>query len=229
MRKLFQYRPSPAMVVACIALIVAMGGTGYAAFKLPKNSVGNRQLKKNAVTSTKIKNRQVRNADLARGSVSSSKIKNLAIGNSKLQPNSVNGGNVVDESLGSGDVAGLTRGDFADNQLTPRAFARVGPDGTLEPTTTPSPQTKGVDQTDVQHASTGIYCFGGLDFDPSTAMASSDNAQAAGQATDQIVSVAIQRGANLNGCDANHQQARVGIRDSAAALVDGRFTVWFER
>ena len=44
------------MVVACIALIVALGGTSYAALKLPRNSVGNRQLKPNAVTSGKVRN-----------------------------------------------------------------------------------------------------------------------------------------------------------------------------
>lgn len=47
-------RPSPALVVAVLALIVAMAGTGYAAFKLPKNSVGAPQLKKNAVNGAKV-------------------------------------------------------------------------------------------------------------------------------------------------------------------------------
>jgi hypothetical protein len=56
MRRLRPSRPSPAMVVALLALFVAMGGVGYAALKLPKNSVGTRQIKKNAVTSAKVKN-----------------------------------------------------------------------------------------------------------------------------------------------------------------------------
>jgi hypothetical protein len=44
-----------ANVVACLALFIALGGTGYAAFKLPRHSVGNPQLKRNAVTSSKVK------------------------------------------------------------------------------------------------------------------------------------------------------------------------------
>lgn len=44
------------MVVACIALIVALGGTGYAAINLPRDSVGNKQLRANAVTSGKVRN-----------------------------------------------------------------------------------------------------------------------------------------------------------------------------
>src|SRR3954452_11094326 len=47
-------RPSPAMVVAVIALCVALGGGAYAAIKLPKNSVGSKQLKKGAVTPPKL-------------------------------------------------------------------------------------------------------------------------------------------------------------------------------
>ncbi len=44
------------MVVACIALVVALGGTGYAAITLPRNSVGNKQLRSNAVTGGKVRN-----------------------------------------------------------------------------------------------------------------------------------------------------------------------------
>jgi len=43
------------MVVACLALIVALGGTSYAAIRLPANSVGTKQLKKGAVTGVKVK------------------------------------------------------------------------------------------------------------------------------------------------------------------------------
>ncbi len=52
-------RPSPAMVVACIALVFAMTGAGYAAGMLGPNTVGTKQLKKNAVISSKVKNRSL--------------------------------------------------------------------------------------------------------------------------------------------------------------------------
>jgi hypothetical protein len=47
-------RPSPAMCVALVALFVALGGTGYAAFSLPSDSVGTAQLRDGAVTKRKI-------------------------------------------------------------------------------------------------------------------------------------------------------------------------------
>lgn len=54
-RRLLGHRPSPAMVVACIALAIALGGTSYAAISLPANSVGTNQLKNGAVTDKKVK------------------------------------------------------------------------------------------------------------------------------------------------------------------------------
>jgi hypothetical protein len=67
MRRLLQHRPSPSMVVALIALVVAMGGGAYAAVKLPKNSVGTKQLKNNSVTSVDVKNRSLKRRDFGRG------------------------------------------------------------------------------------------------------------------------------------------------------------------
>jgi hypothetical protein len=46
--------PSPALVVACLALAVALGGMGYAAATLPRGSVGTAQLKNASVTPAKV-------------------------------------------------------------------------------------------------------------------------------------------------------------------------------
>ncbi len=48
-------RLSYANVVATLALFITLGGTSYAAIKLPSNSVGSTQLRANAVTSAKVK------------------------------------------------------------------------------------------------------------------------------------------------------------------------------
>ena len=57
-------RPSPALVISCVALAFALGGTSFAAVSaLPKNSVGTPQLKASAVTSAKVKNRSLLRAD----------------------------------------------------------------------------------------------------------------------------------------------------------------------
>lgn len=60
-------RPSPSMLVAFAALMVALGGTSYAIAQLPANSVGSKQLKKNAVTTAKVKNRSLVAKDFKAG------------------------------------------------------------------------------------------------------------------------------------------------------------------
>jgi hypothetical protein len=67
MRRILRHRPSPALVVACLALTIALGGTSYAAITLPAGSVGTKQLKKNAVISAKVKNRSLLAIDFKRG------------------------------------------------------------------------------------------------------------------------------------------------------------------
>lgn len=56
-----------ANVMATVAVFLALGGGAYAAVKLPKNSVGASQIKKNAVTSTKVKNGSLKKGDFAAG------------------------------------------------------------------------------------------------------------------------------------------------------------------
>src|SRR3954454_21014838 len=55
MRRLIQSRPSPAMVVALIALFVALGGSGYAVVKIKNGSLPGKKLKRNSVTGKQVK------------------------------------------------------------------------------------------------------------------------------------------------------------------------------
>ena len=58
------------MVVACLALAIALGGTSYATIlQVPRNSVGTLQLKRNAVKSSKIAPNVVRTAHVVDGSL----------------------------------------------------------------------------------------------------------------------------------------------------------------
>jgi hypothetical protein len=70
MRKYLHKLPSPATVIAAIALLVALAGTSVAAVSaLPRSSVGTAQLKNNAVTSAKIRNSTVVSADIRNGTL----------------------------------------------------------------------------------------------------------------------------------------------------------------
>lgn len=41
---MLKFRPTPSMLIALIALFVALGGTGYAAFQIPSNSISSRHV-----------------------------------------------------------------------------------------------------------------------------------------------------------------------------------------
>ena len=58
-----------ANVVATAALFVALGGGAYAAFRVPRNSVGTAQIKNNAVTPRKVRNGSLTLKDFAPGQV----------------------------------------------------------------------------------------------------------------------------------------------------------------
>lgn len=99
--------PSPAMVVACIALLLVLGGVSGAAVTQapPKNSVGTAQLKNNAVTSAKIKNNAVVAAKIASNAVGAAKIAANAVTGAKIASNAVTGEKVQDGSLAAADFA----------------------------------------------------------------------------------------------------------------------------
>jgi hypothetical protein len=56
-----------ANATSTLALVIALGGTSYAAVALPKNSVGNKQLKTSAVTSSKVEDRTLLSKDFKAG------------------------------------------------------------------------------------------------------------------------------------------------------------------
>jgi hypothetical protein len=84
-------RPSPALVVAVVALIAALSGTAYAA--LGKNSVGTRQLKSKAVTSGKIANNAVTSAKVAQNSITGADINLSALGTVPSATSATSAGN----------------------------------------------------------------------------------------------------------------------------------------
>src|SRR5262249_24703864 len=87
--KAIRSRLSYANVVATLALVLALGGVSWAATKLPKNSVGTKQIKNNAVTGAKVKKHTLtgKNINLNKlGTVPSAKSATSATTGSSLTP-----------------------------------------------------------------------------------------------------------------------------------------------
>lgn len=72
------------MVVACTALAVALGGTGYAATTLPPKSVGREQLRNGAVGSPQLRDGAVTRTKLRAGAVGSAAVHDGSIAEKDL-------------------------------------------------------------------------------------------------------------------------------------------------
>jgi hypothetical protein len=79
MTRLLGRRPSPAMIVALLALFVALGGSSYAAVK-----IGARDIKRGAVGTRAIANDSVRSADIHNATVSGADVADNSLTNADI-------------------------------------------------------------------------------------------------------------------------------------------------
>lgn len=119
-------RPSPALGVALLALVLAVGGTSYAAVKLPAKSVGTPQLKNKAVTAPKLKN----------GAVTGAKLQAGAVNGKTLADGSVTAAHVATESLTGGQINEGTLGTVPSAASAPvQGLTYTSANGSIEPHT----------------------------------------------------------------------------------------------
>ena len=64
-------RPSASLVISCVSLFIAMGGTSYAVINLPANSVNTRQIRNGAVNAAKLHANSVSGSKVTNGSLTS--------------------------------------------------------------------------------------------------------------------------------------------------------------
>jgi len=92
-------RPSPAMIVACVALFVGLGGTATAVTYVVSS---NSQVGPGTISGHKPPTGK--HANIIGGSVNGTDLASGAVTNAKLGANAVTGGKVLNDSLGGGDV-----------------------------------------------------------------------------------------------------------------------------
>jgi hypothetical protein len=137
-----------ATVVAYVALFVALGGGAYAAIKLPKNSVGTKQLKNGAVKTKKLANRAVTGKKLANGAVTGAKVANNSLTGQQINAATLG---TVPHATSASQLAGVTPA------TVPVAWARIGITGTVI-------AGSGISNSNVIEDGSGKFCFVGLPF-----------------------------------------------------------------
>jgi hypothetical protein len=188
------------MVVACTALLFALTGAGYAAGMLGPNTVGTKQLKRNAVISTKVKNRSLLAVDFKAGQL----------------PRGHKGDRGDPGAPGQQGQPGAPGAPG-----TAKAYATIFSDGSVE-----ASQSKGITQAMVTHPSVGVYCFKNLGFTARSALATGSNADGA---DNTLATVFIPFGAMTN-CDFSAgDRVRVRtVVSNTGVLTDRGFFIWIE-
>lgn len=110
------FRPSPALVISCLALFLALTGSAFA--------VG---VAKNSVRSAQIVDGTVRTIDLRDNAVNAPKIAPDAVGREEIAENAVESAEVAQDTLTNQDLgaASVTSSEVADQSL---AASDLGPD-----------------------------------------------------------------------------------------------------
>ena len=125
-----------ANVVGTIALFAALSGSAYAAFRVPPNSVGSRQLKAKSVTGGKIANATISGGKIEAETITGANIKMSALG---TVPAAANAANAANANAVGGHAASclehttLIRGLCFDDHSNPPAKASKQPPKPVRP------------------------------------------------------------------------------------------------
>lgn len=111
-RKTRSFRPSPALVISCVALFLALAGSAFAAnvasvrsAQIVDGTVRTIDLRDNAVKSNKVADATITADDLGTDSVGSDEIAKDAVKSDEIAENAVASAEVAPDSLTAGDLA----------------------------------------------------------------------------------------------------------------------------
>jgi hypothetical protein len=110
--------PSPALVIACVALFVSLGGVSYG---VATGFIDSREIKNNTIRSNDVRNNTLRTFDIRNNEVRGFDIRNSTIQGRDVAFDTITGADVSEGSLGKVPSAGT-----ADNATTAGSVGGVG-------------------------------------------------------------------------------------------------------
>lgn len=122
MKRIAALRPSPALVVACIALFVALGGVSYG---LATGSIDSREIADNTVRSKDIRNNSVYTRDIRNNDVRDIDIRNGTVKGRDLAKSTITGDNINMAKLGQVPDAAALGGVAASQYARPAEPVRL--------------------------------------------------------------------------------------------------------
>jgi hypothetical protein len=125
-------RPSPALVIACIALFLSLGGVSYG---VATGFIDSREIRNNTVRSIDVRNNSVRTQDIRNNEVRGFDVRNSSIQGRDVAFNTITGADISESSLEK--VPSATQADSAATATTVggigvrRFFAKPAPGATV--------------------------------------------------------------------------------------------------
>jgi hypothetical protein len=112
-----KFRPSPAVVISCLALFLALTGS---AFAVAKNTVRSAQIVDGTVRTVDIRDDAVKSAKVANASLTADDLGTDSVGSDEIAENAVASPEVAPDSLTAGDLgaASVASSEVADQSLS---------------------------------------------------------------------------------------------------------------
>jgi hypothetical protein len=198
MKRVVRRRPSPALIVSMMALVLAMGGLAVAAIPDSSGVIHGCYKKKKGTLR------------LVSGSKCKKSEKSITWNQKGV--------------AGTNGAAGA-KGDKGNqgDAGTAVAYAFVNSDGTIDPD-----HSRGVTDANFSKGGTGHYCIKNLSFTLRSGIVTADHNPFANGSSDRIGTLDLPNASTSHGtCGAGTPTVRM-YDVSSAALVDGPFFIWFE-
>jgi hypothetical protein len=117
-RYLPRRRPSPALVIACIALFVSLGGVSWG---VATGFIDSREIRNNTIRSKDVRNGTLLTQDIRNNEIRGFDIRNSSVQGRDVAFNTLTGADIEESTLGK--VPSATRADSADAAANVKTFA----------------------------------------------------------------------------------------------------------